>query len=192
MLQLTPMKRLVFSTGNAEKFSTAKQVCSQYGIELTQKKLNITEIQEEDPKKVAEDKAAKAFVAAKQSIVISDDSWSFLGLRGFPGIYMHSMNEWFKPEDFLRLTLTVEDRRVVLTQYLVYADGNRQKIFRQQTKGLLLKEIRGVSEHPSHTLITMIGSKGLSIAETYEQSIDRSMQKTANVWHDFAKWFNES
>ncbi len=191
MLQFQLMKEVIFSTGNDEKFLTAKHVCDQYGIKLTQKSADIVEIQEESPERVAVDKASKAFALFKEPVVITDDSWAFSGLKGFPGVYMHSINEWFTPEDFLRLVLPLSDRKVVLTQYLVYKDGNEQKIFTRQTEGELLKEIRGNSKHPSHTVITIAGDNGLSIAEAYDQATDKSTRKSAHIWQDFAEWFNK-
>lgn len=99
------MKQLIFSTGNAEKFLTAQHVCNPAGISLKQVDIDELEIQEENPEKVALDKATKAFKVVNKPLVITDDSWAFAGLKGFPGVYMHSINEWFTPEDFLRLTL---------------------------------------------------------------------------------------
>ncbi|MDB5186527.1 MAG: RdgB/HAM1 family non-canonical purine pyrophosphatase, dITP/XTP pyrophosphatase [Candidatus Saccharibacteria bacterium] len=186
------MKQLLFSTGNAEKFLTAKHVCDQYGIELLQMNIDIVEIQEESPEKVAIDKATKAFEAIQKPVVITDDSWAFLGLNGFPGVYMHSINEWFTPEDFLRLTLPLEDRRAVLTQCLVYHDGTQAKVFTRSIEGELLKEIRGTSTHASHTVTTMPGDNGLSIAEAYDQAKDKSTRVSAQIWIEFAEWFNKS
>jgi non-canonical purine NTP pyrophosphatase (RdgB/HAM1 family) len=186
------MKDLVFATSNPVKFLTAQHVCDRYGIQLAQKGVDITEIQEEDPEKVACDKAAKAFEALKHPIVITDDSWSFSGLRGFPGVYMHSINKWFTAEDFLRLVLPLKDRRAALTQYLVYADGHEQKVFTKQTEGTLLKEIRGVSPYPSFQIITLAGDNGLSIAEAYDHATDKSKRQAAHIWYDFAEWFSKA
>lgn len=189
MLQFEQMRDLVFCTGNSEKFATAQDVCEHYKIQLIQKSVDITEIQAENPEKVAVDKASKAFAITKEPIVITDDSWAFSGLNGFPGVYMHSINKWFSPEDFLRLTLPLEDRAVTLTQYLIYDDGHSQKVFKRQTEGELLKEIRGNSKYASHTVITLLGNNGLSIAEEYDQATDKSTRKSAQIWRDFAGWF---
>lgn len=191
MLQLLPMKQLLFSTGNPEKFITAQHTCERYGVKLTQKSIDITEIQEENAEKVALDKVAKAFTTVGEPVVITDDSWSFSGLNGFPGVYMHSINKWFTSEDFLRLVLPLEDRKVVLTQYLIYLDNQEQKVFIKQTEGTLLKEIRGVSKYPSFQIITLAGDNGLSIAEAYDKAADKSTRKSAQVWHDFAEWFSQ-
>jgi len=189
MLQSQLMKEVIFSTGNDGKFLTAKHVCGHFGIKLSQESADIAEIQEENPEKVATDKASKAFTLLQRPVVITDDSWAFKGLKGFPGVYMHSINVWFTPEDFLRLTLPLPDRAVVLTQYLVYCDGVTQKVFTKQTEGELLKEIRGASKHPSHTVITLSGDNGLSIAEAYDQTTDKSTRKSAQIWKEFAEWF---
>jgi len=186
------MKDLIFATGNDVKFITAKHVCDRYNIQLTQKRIDVTEIQEEDPAKVAVDKAVKAFEACKRPLVITDDSWEFSGLRGFPGVYMHSINEWFTPEDFLRLVLPLKDRKAILTQHLVYADGHKQKLFTKQTEGSLLKELRGTSKYPSFQIITLDGDNGLSIAEAYDLAKDKSTRRAAKIWHDFAEWFSQT
>lgn len=185
------MKQLVFSTSNSEKFLVAKHACSHFGIQLIQKNVDINEIQDEDPEKVARDKAVRAYEATKHPIVITDDSWALLGLKGFPGVYMHSINEWFTPEDFLRLVLPLKNRKVVYTQFLIYTDGYKQKVFTRQNRGTLLKGIRGRSDHSSHTIISLDSDHGLSIAEAYDQSIDKSSRKSTQIWHDFAKWYSE-
>jgi non-canonical purine NTP pyrophosphatase (RdgB/HAM1 family) len=184
------MNSLVFSTGNPEKFLTAKHTCDKYGIQLMQRDIDITEIQEEDPEKVARDKAMKAYEVIKAPVVITDDAWTFFGLRGFPGVYMHSINKWFTPEDFLRLVLPLEDRSVMLTQHLIYTDDHEQKVFIKQTRGTLLKEIRGESTYPSFQVITLDGDNGVSIAEAYDLAHNKSTRKSAQVWHDFAEWFS--
>jgi non-canonical purine NTP pyrophosphatase (RdgB/HAM1 family) len=191
MLQFQLMKQLVFSTGNDEKFLTAKHVCDGYSIQLTQQSTDIPEIQSEDPKKVALDKAAKAFALAERPVIITDDSWAFMGLKGFPGVYMHSMNHWFTPDDFLRLVMPLKDRRAILTQYLVFQDNTGPKVFTRTTEGVLLTEIRGISKIISDTIITLVGDNGLSIAEVYERSRNKSTRKSAMVWHDFVEWFSK-
>lgn len=191
MLQSNLMSHLVFSTGNAEKFLAAKHTCDLFGINIEQRTLDIVEIQDENPENVALDKAQKAFDIVKQPVVITDDSWAILGLNGFPGIYMHSINEWFTPEDFLRLTQPLKDRRVMLTQYLVFTDGTQPKIFTRQTEGALLPEVRGSSPHPSHTIMTLPGDNGLSIAEAYSQVTDKSTRRLARIWHEFAEWYSK-
>src|SRR5262245_31794574 len=122
------MRDLVFATGNKQKFQLAEQVMIKYGIALSQRSAKIHEIQSEDALEVASDKAEKTYAILKVPLVISDVAWSFNGLKGFPGIYMHSMNDYLSPEDFLRLMSTVKDRSITLTRYVVYIDGQTTKV----------------------------------------------------------------
>jgi XTP/dITP diphosphohydrolase len=191
MVQLRLMKQLLFATTNPEKFITAKHTCATYDIEVTQARAEIIEIQAQEIETIARDKGTKAFTALKSPVVVTDDSWAILGLKGFPGPYMHSINDWFTPEDFLRLTSSLKDRRVVLTQNLIYTDEHEQKVFMTQSEGRLLKEIRGTSSSASYTIISLPDDEGLSLAEVYANDSDKSARAAAKVWHDFAQWFSE-
>lgn len=183
------MKELIFATGNNEKFIVAKHACDNYGIDLKQQSVEIDEIQSEDPEKVALDKATKIYNIVKKPVVTTDDSWAFMGLNGFPGIYMHSINQWFTPNDMLRLTRDLTNRKVTMAQYLVYTDGETKKVFVNHTNGVLLKESRGPSKYPGLTLIALDGDNGLSVSEAYSSGKDQSNRRPALVWCKFAEWF---
>lgn len=183
------MKQLIISTGNADKFLTARHVAEKLGIEVIQNNLDIIEIQHEDPEVIALDKAQKAYDIVKAPVVISDDSWSFEGLNGFPGGYMHSMNEWFTSQDFLNLTFPLKNRKVIFTQYIVYQDAHLQKVFTRTSTGTLLKEIRGTSSNPSLNITAMDSDGGLSIAEAVEKRINHDSHESAIVWSECMTWF---
>ena len=184
------MKQLIFSTGNSMKFELGRDTAAHYDIELIQKVMDVVEIQSEDPEAVAVAKAKAAYEMCGQPVVISDDSWSFSGLNGFPGVYMHSMNHWLTAEDFLNLTRLLMNRKATLTQCLVYCDGAGTKLFKSETHGEILKEARGNSVHPNHMIITLDGDDGRSIAEAYDAAEDKSDRKAAVVWRDFCDWYS--
>jgi len=185
------MKNLVFATGNEMKFRMADVVCRSYGIQLARKNADIEEVQGENAEKVAIDKADKMYAVLKEPLVITDDSWAFSGLRGFPGVYMHSVNKWLTPQDFLNLTLPLKDRRVTLTMRLVYNNNAEQKIFQTNFPGKILKEARGESKYANHTIVSLDGDEGKSIAEVYEKQNLGADHNASKVWHDFAKWYSD-
>lgn len=186
------MKRLVFSTGNTNKFEVAKLICERKGIELLQRVLDIDEIQSEDAERIIIDKAVKAFALLKKPVVVSDDCWEIPGLNGFPGPYMKSINGWFTPEDLLRLTLPLANRRVYLTQRIAYKDFDSQKTFQIKTKGMIQKEVRGKQSYPNQKLMSMDGDNGLTIAEVYDRysNPERTNRDVAQIWHQFTDWYN--
>lgn len=185
-------KSVVFSTSNYGKYEYAKIVCEDYGIDVIQKILNVDEIQGNFPEKVAIDKAKRAYEMVKSPVVITDDSWSFPGLRGFPGVYTSSINQWFTADDYLRLTSRLSDRRAIYTQYLVYANGEKTKVFEFNSEGTLLKQARGKSKYPNLMIITMNGDDGKSVAEVHADKASRLTHDSALIWHDFAKWFQNN
>lgn len=182
-------KSIVFCTSNDLKFAIAQEVCSRYGVELYVQKINIEEVQSEDSKHIVSRKSQAAFTEIAQPVIVSDDSWAFVGLNGFPGPYMHSVDTWFTPDDFLRLTLPLENRQVILTQLLAYKDEKLEKIFANELRGTLLKDLKGTSKNPCHQIISMDSDNGLSIAEKYSSGLDGATHEYSSAWHEFAKWY---
>lgn len=185
------MPELIFVTGNTQKFDVAVKVFAAYGVRLHQTKLDIDEIQGEDPERIIIDKLNKAYAATQKPVIVNDDSWSFEGLGGFPGPYMKSIVHWFTPEDFLHLTLPLANRRVILTQWLGYQDANVQKLFRFAYNGTVLTELRGTSGLSLHKIISMPGDRGSSIAESYDNGVDTTTREVAKGWRHLAEWYKQ-
>lgn len=186
--RIPQMMAVNFVTTNFDKYKTAKAVCDGAGIILKRRSIEIAELQSEDSEIIVRDKATKAFQAVDGPVIVSDDSWSFIGLGGFPGPYMHSMNTWLTAEDFLHMTEQLADRKVILSQFLVFDDGTRQKLFRINIPGILLRRAQGSSVHASHQIIALNVDHGLSIAEALDMP-DRSQHISAEVWHKFVNWY---
>lgn len=183
------MNRLSYATGNAVKFQQAVTTCQTFDIALEQVKLDITEVQAEAGAVIARDKAEKAFAELGEPLVVSDDSWTIPGLNGFPGPYMKYMNEWFRPQDWLHLTSSLADRRIILEQIVVYQDKHEQQVFSAKIEGILLSEIRGDSGQSHDNIISFDNGKS-SLGETIERKLSITSSQR-NVWHDFAAWYKE-
>lgn len=187
------MLRIYFATSNKEKLLIAQAVCSQIGINVEQAKVDLDEIQGEDPKIIVEDKVRRAYAKLSKPVVVSDDSWDIPALNGFPGPYMKSINHWFTAQDFLRLLEGVKERAVILHQYLAYYDGEKLRIFSNDLGGQLIQEPRGKNERSPNTTITVLDhDSGKTVAEIFEQGLDAVVERyrgRRDVWHDFAEWY---
>lgn len=183
------MSDLIFVSGNDEKFAIAKEIFDAAGVPLRQARLDIDEVQSEDIVYIARTKAAAAYKMLDSPIIIRDDTWSLPGLRGFPGPYMKSMNHWFTTEDFLNLTRSLDDRRAILTQTLVYEDADGQKVFQHETTAELLDEARGNSPMPFENIISISGDNGRSISEVMASKQSSISRDPAKVWHEFIEWY---
>lgn len=183
------MKKVLYVTGNAIKFQLGQTICRAQGLEMEQGMFDAPEIQDEDGEIVARDKAQKAFEHFQKPIVVCDDNWIIPALNGFPGPYMKSMNHWFTAQDWLRLTSTLDDRRIILRQIAVYQDANGQRAFTCDIEGILLREARGKSPYP-HSEITSFDGGRTSNAEHHARG-ETSADHRQTVWHDFARWFTK-
>ncbi len=184
------MYKIINVTTNLIKLRIAANVCAPFGIELKRVSLDIDEIQAEGGHAIARAKAAEAFAQLQKPVVLSDDSWAIIGLKGFPGPYMKYVNQWFTADDWLRLTLPLTDRRIILQQWVAYHDSNEQKMFYTDVEGLLLSESKGSSRFP-HMTITSFDDGKTSAAEAvvnYESAILNANKRTS--WHDFAEWYS--
>lgn len=189
------MKKLYFATTNQEKLKNAQIVCSQVGITIKPASIDIYEIQGEDPEAIVRDKARRSFEVLGEPVVVSDDSWDIKALNGFPGPYMKSINYWFSPQDFIRLMQGVEDRRVVLSQYLVYTDGGGAQVFRSEIRGQIVHEPRGsFGSSPNAAVIAIDSDDGKTIAEAHEQddaAIKQRYENRRDAWHEFIEWYKK-
>lgn len=182
-------EKLIFASGNLEKFHLAQTACKPYGVELIQMLSGLDEIQSEDPEMVIRDKTHRAYQKFKRPLIVSDDSWSIPALHGFPGPYMKSVNLWFKASDWLHLMEPYEDRRVVLAQLLAFHDEHGIRVFRSELPGTFLPEARGTYGSPAHKVITMQGDHGLSIAEVYDQGVNHDERDVNATWTKFLTWY---
>jgi XTP/dITP diphosphohydrolase len=183
------MQAVILATGNAVKFHAAQKAFAEFGIELVQHPLDVPEIQAEDGEVIARDKAEKAFVVLQKPILICDDFWMIPGLKNFPGAYMKSVNVWFTPEDWLRLTLPLKDRRIILRQFAVYQDKHMQKVFTKNIVGEITTKIRGKSPYSLSTITSFDGGKHTN-AQFHEKG-ESAVQGLQTVWHDVAPWLKE-
>ena len=188
------MSEILFSTSNPDKTLIAKTICSAKGLNVEQISLDIDEIQGEDPKVIVEDKVRKAYQKIKKAVVVSDDSWDIPALNGFPGPYMKSLNHWFKAEDFLRLMDGINDRTIIIHQYLSYFDGKNIYTFKNDFSGKVTLEPRGKNDRSPSTMITELDiDNGKTIAELFEEVeqgalINRYLTNN-DVWHEFVTWY---
>ena len=181
-----PNNTLFYITGNKHKFETAKVFLQSKGIKISQRELEIAEIQSDSIEEVAEDKAKKAFEIIKEPLFVSDSGWDIPALKGFPGPYMKYINQWFEPEDFINLLKNYQNREIILKQALVYVDEGQTKIFTHNSRGIILSEVMGKSGVPSDRVISL-SKNGLSIADEKDKK-GFSIEGEEKLWNDFSSW----
>lgn len=185
------MPDLLFATTNSMKLNLAQSACQPLGITIVAKPLDIPEIQSLNAKEIVLDKAIKAYELTQQPVLVSDDSWSIPALNGFPGPYMHSINDWLSTESWLDLTRPLSNKKILLLQLLAFTDGSQTKIFENIVEGTILTEARGGNGMGSMSIISLADDEGKSLTEIYESNITKN-QQASSIYREFTKWFMEN
>lgn len=177
---------LYYITGNADKINSANFQLQKYGLEVSQKEISFIEIQSNSQEKIVRHKIEQALQIMKEPFIVSDTGWQIPALRGFPGAYMHDINEWFTAQDFLNLIMPYTDRTVIMQSTICYRDQEQSKIFSLEQKGIILEEPKGKG-CPSDMVFSFREDKK-SIAECRIEQIEYISNKHT-VWDDFGRWY---
>lgn len=182
---------LYYVTGNRVKFAYGSQMMAKFGIDLVQKAVDIVEIQADKVEDIALHKAQSAYELIQAPLIVNDAAWNFHGLKGFPGPYMSWVENWLTTADFLRLMEDVSDRRVTLTEVLVYIDEKTSKVFASSVSGEILTKPDGESDFKSVDPIVSFRSDHLSLAAARRQKIS-VLDEDFSSWASLAQWYTKN
>ncbi len=182
--------RFTFVTSNDLKVMAAHEVCDKHDILFDRQVIDFVEIQSDNGETIARDKAAQAYTQLNTPLVVTDDSWLIPGLGGFPGPYMKQVNDWFTPDDWIRLTRDLTDRRMILRQIIVYQDSDGQRVFTSDVESVLLTSSRSQSGHKHFSIISFDG--GVHSAAEVVESGRSALQNEPNSWHELCAWLQSA
>ncbi|MDB5185504.1 MAG: RdgB/HAM1 family non-canonical purine pyrophosphatase, dITP/XTP pyrophosphatase [Candidatus Saccharibacteria bacterium] len=186
MLKYTSMKQILFATGNKRKMREATEACQPFDIQVIQKEIEVDEIQSHDPLKISKHKVDSAFSHTSHAIVINDAFWEIPALNGFPGGYMKDINEWFTADDFINIMKDKTDRRICLTECVLYKDETITKIITKQFWGEIALQPRGIGNAIEQVAIF----NGKTIGENKALG-ELAFDPAEYVWNDFAIWYSD-
>lgn len=172
---------LTYITENKDKIFFAKTGLEPLGIAFETKALDLIEIQSPMIEKIAEYKAKQAFEILKHPLFVTDEGWSIPALNGFPGAYMKYMNEWLLPQDYLNVMNGHDDKRIIKTVALSYADNKNVRNFTATCEGRFISEIRG-NGFAAMRVVSMTND-GKSVAECIEEGVNPFNDK--ELWNEF-------
>jgi XTP/dITP diphosphohydrolase len=178
------MSEILFVTGNNRKVAEARAACDDFHIDVKQVTVHIDEIQSHNSLDISMHKAEDAYKQILSPVVITDSSWSIPALNGFPGGYMKDVAQWFKPEDFINLIQSKQDRRICFTETIVYVDAGQTKVFSKEYTGVISTEPRG----NGNSVEQIAEFDGVTIAQRHDEG-KFSHNPEDYIWYEFAKWY---
>ncbi|OQB05887.1 MAG: dITP/XTP pyrophosphatase [bacterium ADurb.Bin212] len=155
--------KIYYVTKNKYKLAHAIEYTKRFGVDIEQYQTDIPEIQAPTVYEVVTHKALRAWDDLKRPLIVSDSGWEIPSLGGFPGPYMHEINNWFSPEDFLALMRDKKERTIILNHYIAVVLGGKVKIFTEQSRGRFINQPRG--EGSALDQVVVMGESHKTIAE---------------------------
>jgi len=182
-------RKLSFVTSNENKFNEASKILSNYGMNLYIAKLELPEIQSDDPAMIASKKARDAYNSLRSDVIVEDDGLFIHALKGFPGAYSAFVYRTIGNDGILKLMVDVIDRKATFKSIIAYCDSNLAPfVFVGKVDGMITEAQRGRSWGYDPIFIPK-DSDGLTYAELGSRKNEISHRKSA--LEQFAKWYTE-
>lgn len=116
------MKQIIFVTGNKTKVLHANEVLEKFGYQAVSEKMNLIEPREEEPEKVAAEKALQAFAKLSKPLIVEDAGIFIKALGGFPKTFVHFAQDTIGMSGILKLMEGIKDRSAEFRQSLAYIE----------------------------------------------------------------------
>ncbi len=134
------MTDITFITGNQGKVDA---LAHWLGFSLKHHKLDLEELQDLDPVKVAEHKVKQAYEVLQTPVLIEDVAIWFTALGRLPGTYIKWFIEEIGNEGLCRLLKDFDDRSATASVIYGYYDGKTMRTFEGQATGVIAGAPRG-------------------------------------------------
>lgn len=131
-----------FVSSNKHKYQEAKKILEKFGIQAGFFKCNLTEIQADSIKEIANQKAIDAFLKCKKPVIIEDDGLSINSLNGFPGPFSSYVFKTIGNNGILKLVKT--KRSAKFQSIIGFCDKKKKPVlFEANVRGKISKNLRG-------------------------------------------------
>lgn len=132
------MKKVTYVTGNWAKIASARQVLEPLGYVVDNVKMETPEIQADDVTDVAKYSAKWAANELNTPVLKNDTGLFVNGLKGFPGVYTHYVDDTLGVDGLLKLMNGLEDRSAYFKECIAYCEpGKEPVVFEGITKGII-------------------------------------------------------
>lgn len=182
------MKEVYLATTNRWKVRIAKEVIeNQYGIVVNPVKLNLHEIQHEDPIVIANTSAIDAYNLVKRPVIKCDSGIRIPALNGFPGPFSSYIEKTIGIDGLLKICENLADRSAFIFSVVSFCDERLEPYpFYGEKRGMLLTQKRGSNGYFFDFIF---------IPDGYDQTLaefddNRRWEFWKDAYESFAKWYS--
>ena len=132
---------VLFASSNEHKYEEAKEILAEFGIKLGFLQANLVEIQDDEIRKIARQKALDAYSICKKPVIVEDDGLFIDSLSGFPGPYSSYIFNTIGNNGILKLIGDNRDAQFVAI--IAFCDSsNEPTLFESSVTGTISKNIQ--------------------------------------------------
>ncbi len=179
--------RVWMATGNRHKYSEAKEILAEYGIELEFLKADKLEIQADDQAEIAA-YSLKQIRDEGRPIVVEDAGIFINRYEGFPGPYSEYVLRKIGLSGILKLMESVEDRKAIFKSIVAYRQKDEIKCFQGIVEGSIADKIRGTGGFGYDPIFIPHEGDGRTFGEITEEE-KNALSHRARAFRSFGKWF---
>jgi XTP/dITP diphosphohydrolase len=182
------MKGVLFISGNRNKVREVNEMLGKWDISVTQKTLDVEEIQDKDLEKVARRKAEEVFKVLNVPVLVEDTGLYLKSMNGYPGSLIRHFIDSIDVEGILGF-LKGKDRDAKAVTVFAYCDSNGVQIFNGERPGRIAEEIKVRGEFDWDCIFIPEGHDVTYSQMSAEQKNGLSQRRLA--LEKFAEWFKK-
>jgi XTP/dITP diphosphohydrolase len=181
---------VTFVTGNDGKYEIARDIFSQYGVDLLQDTMDAPEIQSLSVEEVAKYSAEYAAHKLNKAVIKSDVGYYIPALNGFPGPFIKFINQYLTAEKILNLMSKETDRKLIIRECVVLAvPGRESKSFTHEHIAKI-SECADGSGSPIDQVMILDGFLNTRGASS-EKDVVEYFKKSLKLYHEVAQYLKE-
>ena len=192
MRRTNSIHKVVFLvTGNIHKFHEARQILSTAGLSTAMlQKVEKTEIQNDDLRKIAKTSATAACNQCNLPIVVEDAGLFIPALGGFPGPYSDYVFRTIGNDDILKLMEDADDRTGIFQSVVAFFGFGlgQPKCFVGECPGRIATEQLGRRGFGFDPIFVPVGSTRTFGEMKFQNKNQYSHRSSA--FRKFAHWYN--
>ena len=172
-----------FASSNVHKYEEAKEILAEFGIKLGFLQANLVEIQDDEIRKIARQKALDAYSICKKPVIVEDDGLFLDAVFGFPGPFSSYVFKTIGNNGILKLT--GDNRSAVFVSIIIFRSAKWSNKFESKVFGTISKNIQGEGWGYDPIFIPENQTK------TYAELDDKNkLSHRYKALKQFASWFN--
>lgn len=179
--------KIRFLSGNQHKLEEVRKILEPVGIEITQVKTKIEELQTENVERLVRDKLKKAFEMIGRPLFVEHTGLYLAGMNGLPAGLTQMFWDKLEADRFTSLVHGIGNPAVTAKTVIGYCDGRQIHIFTGEVEGTVSEKPAGPRDFQWDCVFVPSG-ESKTFAEMGDRKNEISMRRKAlDVFANFLK-----